>query len=130
MKHIKVKHFYVKDKINQGKIMLAHCPTDQMWTDINTKPKQGAVFRKLRGQVMGIPSDYDDNHFASPVLPTLVPTLDPSSSTRKMIVPVPTMMPTGLQECVGGNAGKTAGKSEMAGTLEKANGFKSERTPH
>ncbi len=30
---------------------------------------------------------------------------------------------------VGGNAGKTAGKSEMAGTSEKDNGFKSERTP-
>ena len=114
--------------------MLEHCPTDQMWTDINTKPKQGAVFREFRGQVMGIPSDYDDNHFASrihlrpPVSPTSVPTLDPSSSTRKTILPVPTMVPTGLQECVGGNAGKTAGKSEMAGTLEKS-GFKTERLP-
>jgi hypothetical protein len=43
-KHIKVKYFYVKDKINQGNIVIEHCPTKQMWTDINTKPKQGVVF--------------------------------------------------------------------------------------
>jgi hypothetical protein len=38
-KHIKVKYFYVKDKIDQGEIVVEHCPTEQMWTDINTKPK-------------------------------------------------------------------------------------------
>jgi len=60
-KHIKVKYFYVKDNINQGKIIVEHCPTGQMWTDINTKPKQGTVFWVFRGHVMGIPMDYNDN---------------------------------------------------------------------
>ena len=36
-----------------------------MWTDINTKPKQGAVFRAFRGHVMGIPADYNDASFAT-----------------------------------------------------------------
>ena len=31
-----------------------------MWTDINTKLKQGLVFCMLRGHVMGIPADYRD----------------------------------------------------------------------
>ena len=62
-KHIKVKYFYVNDKINQGKIVVEHCPTGQMWTDINTKPKQGTVFWVFRGHVMGIPMDYNDNYF-------------------------------------------------------------------
>jgi hypothetical protein len=43
-KHIKVKYFFVKDKINHGEVIVKHCPTKQMWTDINTKPKQGLVF--------------------------------------------------------------------------------------
>jgi hypothetical protein len=29
-KHIKVKYFYVKDKIDQEEIIVEHCPTDQM----------------------------------------------------------------------------------------------------
>jgi hypothetical protein len=36
-----------------------------MWTDINTKPKQGADFRAFRGHVMGIPADYNDTSFAT-----------------------------------------------------------------
>ncbi len=36
-----------------------------MWTDINTKPKQRAVFRPIRGHVMGIPTDYNDTSFAT-----------------------------------------------------------------
>jgi hypothetical protein len=54
-KHIKVKYYLIKDKVDQGEITIEHCPTKQMWTDINTKPKQGAVFRAFRGHVMGIP---------------------------------------------------------------------------
>ena len=36
-----------------------------MWTDINTKPKQGIVFWVFRGHVMGIPTDYNDASFAA-----------------------------------------------------------------
>ncbi len=39
-KHIKVKYFFVKDKNNHSKVIVEHCPTKQMWTNINTKPKQ------------------------------------------------------------------------------------------
>jgi hypothetical protein len=41
MKHIKVKYFYIKEKIDDGEMVIEHCPTEQMWTDINAKPKQG-----------------------------------------------------------------------------------------
>ena len=41
-KQIKVKYYLIKDKVNQGEITIEHCPTEQMWADINTKPKQGA----------------------------------------------------------------------------------------
>jgi hypothetical protein len=64
-KHIKVKYFLIKDKVYWEEITIKHCPTEQMWTDINTKPKQGAAFRAFRGHVMGIPADYNDASFAT-----------------------------------------------------------------
>ena len=49
-KHIKVKYFLIKDKVDREEITIK-----QMWTDINTKPKQGTVFRVFTGHAMGIP---------------------------------------------------------------------------
>jgi len=97
-KHIKVKYYFVKDKVDQGELTIEHCPTEQMWTDRNTKPKQGAVFRAFRGHVMGIPTDYNDASFA-----TRCKFRPPNS------VPEPvSMLPTprdrvAAQECVGDN---------------------------
>ncbi len=64
-KHIRMKYFLIKDKLDQEKITIEHCPTEQMWTDINTKPKQGAVFWAFRGHVMGIPADYNGASFVT-----------------------------------------------------------------
>ena len=64
-KHIKVKYFLIKDKVDWEEITIEHCPAEQMWMDINTKPKQGAVFRAFRGHVMGIPADYNDASFVT-----------------------------------------------------------------
>ncbi len=66
-KHIKVKYFFIKDKVDQGEITIKHCPTGQMWTDINTKPKQGLAFGVFRGHVMGIPADYKDSDYKGKV---------------------------------------------------------------
>ena len=38
-----------------------------MWTNINTKPKQGLVYCVFRGHVMGIPADYKDSDYAGKV---------------------------------------------------------------
>ncbi len=64
-KHIKVKYFLIKDKVDREEITIKHCPTEKRWTDINTKQKQGAVFRAFRGHVMGIPADYNDSSFVT-----------------------------------------------------------------
>jgi hypothetical protein len=66
-KHIKVKYFFVKDKVDQEEVTIEHCSTAQMWTDINTKPKQGRVYRGFRGYVMGIPADYKDSDYVGKV---------------------------------------------------------------
>ena len=62
---VKMKYFLIKDKVDREEITIEHCPTEQMWTDINRKPKWGAVFRAFRGHVMGIPADYNDASFAT-----------------------------------------------------------------
>ncbi len=89
-KHIKVKYFYAKDKVNQGDIVVEHCPTKQMWTDINTKPKQGAVFCKFRGHMMGIPVDYIDADYINKV--PLRPNVSMLPLTKEQLA---------SQECVG-----------------------------
>jgi hypothetical protein len=92
-KHIKVKYFYAKEKVDNGEVEIEHCPTEQMWTDINTKPKQGAVFRAFRGHVMGIPADYVDKDYERRVHSTL-----PVSS----MLPIP-KIPKASKECIGEN---------------------------
>jgi hypothetical protein len=90
-KHIKVKYFYIKEKVDDGEIVIEHCPTEQMWTDINTKPKQGKVFRKFRGHVMGIPTKYNNDNYKKEVI-----TIPPVS----LMLPVPRAKEA-PKECVG-----------------------------
>jgi len=89
-KHIRIKYFLVKDKIDQGDIVVEHCPTEQMWTDVNMKPKQGAVFRKFRGHMMGIPTEYNDADYIDKV--PLTPKMSMLPLTKKQLA---------LKECVG-----------------------------
>jgi hypothetical protein len=70
-----------------------------MWTDINTKPKQGTVFQAFRGHVTGIPAEYNDASFATRCNfrpPNWVP--EPVS-----MLPIPRDW-IAAQECVGDNA--------------------------
>ena len=56
-KHIKMKFFFITDKIEQGEIKVEHMPTNRMWIVVNTKPKQGRPFRVDRGMIMNCPVD-------------------------------------------------------------------------
>jgi hypothetical protein len=63
-KHIHLRYFYVKDKVDSGDLRIEHCPTDQMLADFFTKPLQGALFYKLRDHIMNIDvnSCYHSSH--------------------------------------------------------------------
>ncbi len=89
-KHIRVKYFFIKDKVNEGEVTIEQCPTGQMWTDINTKPKQGLVYCVFRGHVMGIPADYQDSDYAGKV--PLSPEVSMLPLTKEQLA---------SQECVG-----------------------------
>jgi hypothetical protein len=51
-KHIKGKFFFIKDRIDDGKIRVIHCPTEEMWAEVLTNPLQGKAIREMRAKLM------------------------------------------------------------------------------
>ena len=51
-RHIHIRCFYLKDKIESGEVHVEHLRTGDMLSDILTKPLQGEQFRKLRSALM------------------------------------------------------------------------------
>jgi len=51
-RHIAIRYFFVKDRIDAGEVALEHLPTEQMLADMLTKPLQGTLFRKLRSELL------------------------------------------------------------------------------
>jgi len=52
-KHVNVRYFFLKDRVEQGEVELKYLPTDDMIADGLTKPIQGALFRKHRDFMLG-----------------------------------------------------------------------------
>ena len=57
-KHIKARYYYIKDCVARGDVQIEHCPTERMWCDVITKPKQGLAFRTDRARLMGCAVDW------------------------------------------------------------------------
>jgi hypothetical protein len=55
-RHINIRFFFVADRVASGELRIEHCPTEDMVADYFTKPLQGALFYKLRDQVMNVAS--------------------------------------------------------------------------
>jgi hypothetical protein len=51
-RHINVRYFFIKDRIESGEIQIAYLQTNQMIADILTKPLQGESFRTMRKQLL------------------------------------------------------------------------------
>jgi hypothetical protein len=51
-RHIDIRYFFVKDKIEKGEIKLEYYKTDDMLGDFFTKPLQGILFIKYRNAIM------------------------------------------------------------------------------
>jgi hypothetical protein len=52
-RHIDIRYFFIKDRIDIEDIDVQYCPTEQMLADFFTKPLQGSLFRKFREVIMG-----------------------------------------------------------------------------
>ena len=53
-RHINIRYFFITDRIARNEVAIQYCPTKKMVADYFTKPLQGALFYKLRDQIMGV----------------------------------------------------------------------------
>ena len=51
-KHIKIRNFFIKERIDDGEVEVRHKPTGEMVADLLTKPLQGATFRHFRNLLL------------------------------------------------------------------------------
>ena len=68
MKHIKARYFFTKGKIAPKEIEVKHCPREQMWSGIMTKPPQGHQFGKMRAMMMNYPMDIEETEWWYPTV--------------------------------------------------------------
>ena len=52
-RHVDIRYFFVKDRIDKDEISVEYCPTDIMLADFLTKPLQGRKFHLFRAVIMG-----------------------------------------------------------------------------
>ena len=53
-RHINVKYFYLKDRIDNNEIKIEHVASTEMLADILTKPLHGELFRKFRSMLRNV----------------------------------------------------------------------------
>ena len=51
-RHIRVRYFFIKERIDSKEVEVTHTPTDDMVADLLTKPIQGARFVRLRDMLL------------------------------------------------------------------------------
>ena len=52
-RHINIRYFFIKDRLDLETINVEHCPTEQMLADFFMKPLKGSLFRKFRDVILG-----------------------------------------------------------------------------
>lgn len=52
-RHLEIRYFFVKDRVDQGEMDILYCPTEKMIADFFTKSTQGSLFKKLSAVFMG-----------------------------------------------------------------------------
>ena len=51
-RHINIRFFFVKDRVDAGEVRVEYLPTKAMIADVLTKPLQGALFKELRDKLL------------------------------------------------------------------------------
>jgi hypothetical protein len=51
-RHISIRHFWTKERVDNGELKFNYVATDEMTADVLTKPLQGEKFLKLRAKLL------------------------------------------------------------------------------
>ena len=52
-RHVNIRYFFVKDRIDKKEVRVEYCPSLIMLADFFTKPLQRSLFNKFRAVIMG-----------------------------------------------------------------------------
>jgi hypothetical protein len=52
-KHIRIRNFFVKERVDDGEVIIQWMPTERMLADVLTKPLQGSAFKAFRDLLTG-----------------------------------------------------------------------------
>jgi hypothetical protein len=99
-KFIKVKFFFIKDRVDEGEIKVIDCATKKMWADVMTKPLQGMAFKIMHAELMNCLLEYKDPPLMTGKANKKQPMTATKMVTWKSVVATPFKAP---QECVGHN---------------------------
>lgn len=53
-RHVDIRFFFIKDRVERGEIDIGFCGTDDIIADYLTKPLQGSKFFRFRDAILGI----------------------------------------------------------------------------
>ena len=53
-RHIKIRYYFITDRIKNDELQIEYCPTDNMVADYFTKPLQGKKFFQFRNTIMNL----------------------------------------------------------------------------
>jgi hypothetical protein len=81
-KHVNIRYFFIKDRVDAGEINIEHCPTALMIADYFTKPLQGNLFRFFRDQILGLTSINLPDHPSGAYWNTITGSDDPDPAER------------------------------------------------
>jgi hypothetical protein len=59
-KHISVRYFWMKEKVDNNEIKFEYVPTKNMVSDILTKPLSGKQFVKLRNKLLNWDTEQEE----------------------------------------------------------------------
>jgi hypothetical protein len=80
--------FFICNTLYDGNLKVVYYPTEIMWANILTKPKQGNPFRLDHSILMNIPINYDNNKECNITHPLLIPKEERNNLINKR-VPTP-----------------------------------------
>jgi len=72
-KHIRHRYFLVKDRVESGDLEIRHAPTEEMWSDLLTKPQQGMLYKRMKAELMNCDVNYNDELERKKTHPKLLP---------------------------------------------------------